>query len=187
MGSFKFKLVVAFLALSLLPLAAAYWSFNELADRSITSSVDARLGQGPFVAATQTKNETAAEVLGLILAEMRRLGAEPIPAAELTTRKAVLNGGFGRGIETTSGLASIIAGYVLDGVQPDEIGRYQQSISAVSPAEAQRAASELFDPANATMVIVGDAKLFLPKLAKERGQVTVIPLSSLNLGSPSLR
>jgi diguanylate cyclase (GGDEF)-like protein len=46
MGSFKFKLVGAFLALSLLPLTAAYWSFSEVADRSVTSGVDARLEAG---------------------------------------------------------------------------------------------------------------------------------------------
>ena len=45
-GSFKFKLVGTFLALSLLPLAAAYWSFSEVADRSVTGSVDARLEAG---------------------------------------------------------------------------------------------------------------------------------------------
>ncbi len=45
-GSFKFKLVGTFLALSLLPLAAAYWSFSEVADRSVTTSVDARLEAG---------------------------------------------------------------------------------------------------------------------------------------------
>jgi diguanylate cyclase (GGDEF)-like protein len=46
MGSFKVKLVAALLALSLLPLAAAYWSFNSLTDRSITRSADARLEAG---------------------------------------------------------------------------------------------------------------------------------------------
>ena len=46
MGSFKIKLVGALLALALLPLAAAYWSFSEIADRSVTSSVDSRLEAG---------------------------------------------------------------------------------------------------------------------------------------------
>jgi len=46
MGSFKIKLVAALLALALLPLAAAYWSFSEIADRSVTSSVDSRLEAG---------------------------------------------------------------------------------------------------------------------------------------------
>ena len=151
------------------------------------SSVDARRSEGPFVAATQTKNQTAPEVLGLIVAEMKRLGSQPVPVAELTTRKAVLNGSFGRSIETTSGLANLLSGYVLDGVSPEEIARYSASISAVKPAEAQSAAAELLDPANATLVIVGDAKQFLPQLRKDRRDVTVIPLASLNLDKAELR
>ena len=47
------------------------------------SDIDARGRPGPFVATVQTRNDAAAEVLGLILGEMRRLGAEPVPAAEL--------------------------------------------------------------------------------------------------------
>ena len=69
------------------------------------SSLDARADPGPFMAVTQTRNDAAAEVLGLILAEMRRLGAEPIPSAELVARRASLTGDFGRNAETTSGVA----------------------------------------------------------------------------------
>jgi len=152
-----------------------------------SSTIDARLAQGPFLATTQTKNPTAPEVLGLILAEMRRLGAEPIPAVELTTRKAVLNGGFGRAIETTSGLAGVIATYVVKGVDPEEIGRYQQAVAAVTPEQARSAAAALLDPAGATMVIVGDASLFLDQLRRDQPGVTVIPLSALDLNNPGLR
>jgi zinc protease len=151
------------------------------------SSLDTRRGVGPFFASTQTKNSTAPEVLGLIVAEMRRLGAEPIPAAELATRQAVLNGSFGRNIETTSGLADTIATYVARGVSPDEILRYQKGISAVSPEEARSAAAELIDPGAATMVIVGEASQFLPALRREHPDVVVIPLSGLDLRSPTLR
>ena len=151
------------------------------------SSVDARRGQGPFIATTQTKNETAAEVLGLILAEMRRLGTQPIPAAELTTRKAVLNGSFGRAIETTSGLAGLIGTYVSRGADPEEIGRYQQAVSAVTPEQAQATAAELLDPGPAVMVIVGDSKQFLPALRRSHSAVTLIRLDELDLGSPTLR
>jgi zinc protease len=151
------------------------------------SGIDARRGVGPFVASTQTKNPSAPEVLALILSEMRRLGAEPIPAAELTTRKAVLNGSFGRTIETTGGLAGLVSGFVLEGVSPTEIARYSAAISAVTPQEAQAAAAELLNPAGATVVIVGDAKEFLPQLRKQQKNVTVIPIASLNLESATLR
>ena len=43
MASFKVKLVVYFLLLSLLPLAAAFWGFSTVAERSETRRVDARL------------------------------------------------------------------------------------------------------------------------------------------------
>jgi diguanylate cyclase (GGDEF)-like protein len=45
-GSFKVKLVVYFLLLSLLPLAAAFWGFSTVAARSETRRVDARLEAG---------------------------------------------------------------------------------------------------------------------------------------------
>src|SRR4029453_16831768 len=116
---------------------------------------------GPFMASTQTRNDAAAEVLGLILGEMRRLGAEPITVAELTARRASLTGDFGRDPETTAGSASLIAGFVLRGVGPDEIGRYLPGVLAVTPAEARSAAAELLAPAGATVVIVGEAALFV--------------------------
>src|ERR1700712_3460386 len=45
-GSFKFKLVVYFLLLSLLPIAAAFWGFASVAGQSETRRVDARLQEG---------------------------------------------------------------------------------------------------------------------------------------------
>ena len=152
-----------------------------------SSYVDARQRGGSFLAVTQTRNDAASEVLGLILAEMQRLGAEPIPPAELDVRRAVILGGFGRTVETTAGLADLIGGYVIDGVGPDEIGRYQRSVLAVTPEEARGAAAELLSPSGATMVIVGDAPLFVDQLRRGRSTVTVIPLSELDLDSPSLR
>ncbi len=122
-----------------------------------------------------------------MLAEMKRLGAQPIPAAELTTRKAVLNGSFGRTIETTGGLAGLVSGFVMEGVDPAEIARYTAAISAVTPQEAQAAAAELLKPEGATIVIVGDAKEFLPALRKQHRDVTVIPVAELKLDEADLR
>ena len=46
LGSFKLKLVGTFLALSVVPLAAAFWGFSAVAERSVTSGVDDRLEAG---------------------------------------------------------------------------------------------------------------------------------------------
>ena len=68
MGSFKIKLVAALITLALLPLAAAYWSFSEIVNRSVTSGVDARLEAGlrASIAAYEDERravEVAAETL----------------------------------------------------------------------------------------------------------------------------
>ncbi len=68
MGSFKLKLVGALITLALLPLAAAYWSFNEIVNRSVTSGVDARLEAGLRAALAAYEDErrdveAAAEML----------------------------------------------------------------------------------------------------------------------------
>lgn len=151
------------------------------------SSLDARRAPGPFVAVTQTRNDAAAEVLGLILAEMRRLGAEPIAPAELVARRASLTGDFGRAAETTSGLASLVASYVTRGVDPAQIERYLPSVLGVTPAEAQAVAGTLLAPEGATLVIVGEASQFVERLRAGGRTVTVIPLAELNLDSATLR
>ena len=69
LGSFKFKLVGTFLALSLLPLAAAFWSFSQVAERGVTTRADDRLAAGLTAAAAAFEDERrnaerAAESLG---------------------------------------------------------------------------------------------------------------------------
>ena len=69
LGSFKLKLVGTFLALSVLPLAAAFWGFSQVAERSLTSSTDDRLEAGLSAALVAFEDErqragSAAERLG---------------------------------------------------------------------------------------------------------------------------
>lgn len=151
------------------------------------SGIEARREPGPFAASVQTRNDAAAEVLGLIMTEMRRLGADPIPAAELTARRASLTGDFGRDMETTGGTAGVMASYVMRGIDPSEVGRYLPSVLAVTPAQAQGAAAELLGPQGTTTVIVGEASQFIERLRREHPDVVVIPLTELNLDNPGLR
>ncbi len=60
MASFKVKLVVYFLLLSLLPLAAAFWGFSTVAQRSETRQVDARLQAGLRAALATYQDELVA-------------------------------------------------------------------------------------------------------------------------------
>jgi len=73
------------------------------------------------------------------------------------------------------------------GIDPVELVRYQRSVLAVTPAEAQAAARELLNPVGATIVIVGEASQFLARLRQSHANVTVIPIAQLNLDSATLR
>lgn len=151
------------------------------------SSVDARRAPGIVTASTQTKNPSAPEVVKLIAEEMTKLGAAPVPPAELESRKAVLVGSFGRRIERTDGIAGALADYVADGVPLDTLQSYIPSIQGVDPAAVQAAAKKVLDPSGASIVVVGDAKAFVDELRRTYPKLEVIPASALNLDSATLK
>ena len=151
------------------------------------SSVQAGRLPGTISGRTSTKNPSAPETVSIILAEMKRLGAEPVTPAELETRKAVLVGNFGRATETTEGIAGTVGGYVVQGLPLSELGAYTARVSAVDPAAVQAAAAKLLDPAAASIVVVGDAKLFLPELRKTYPDAEVIAADALKLDGAALK
>ncbi|WP_308815254.1 pitrilysin family protein [Sphingomonas sp. GV3] len=152
-----------------------------------SSGVDAARATGSFAARTQTKNPTAAEVVTLMTAEMAKMGAAPVPDSELASRKAVLVGNFGRGIETTEGVAGILGTYVLDGVPLDELQRYTTKVEAVTPTEVQSVSATLLDPKAASIAVVGDAKQFIAPLRQAYPTVETLSEGQLNLDSATLK
>jgi zinc protease len=152
-----------------------------------SSRLSANRTTGLFRASAQTKNESAAQVLGLIDEQMKSLAAAPPTAAELAARKSVLVGGFGRQLATTGGLADILGDFALYGVPLDEVTRYTAKVEAVSAAAVQGFAGKMFDPAGASVVVVGDAKSFAGPLKAARPDLEVIPASELDLDSPTLK
>jgi zinc protease len=142
---------------------------------------------GSFRAAAQTKNETAVQVLDLIVEQMAALGVSPAGADELTARKATLVGGYGRRLATTGGLAGTLGNLALYGVPLDEITRYTSRVEAVTPAQAQAFAARVMNPAQASVIIAGDAKTFAAALKAKRPDLEVIPVSDLDLDSATLR
>jgi zinc protease len=151
------------------------------------SSLDTRRDVGPFVASAQTKNQSGAEVAQLLVGELTRLSSEAVSEAELTPRKAVVIGNFGRSLETTEGLVAQIASLALYGLSLDEINRYIASVQAVTPAQIQKFAGSRLGAADAAIVIVGDAKDFIEPLRKQFTEVEVIKREDLDLDTGRLR
>jgi zinc protease len=151
-----------------------------------SSALDARRGVGPFVAAAQTKNESAPMVVDLMLAELDRLRATVPEAGELAARKATLAGNFSRTVGTTRGLASYLTALALQRVPLSEINRYAPSVEAIGPQDVRQFAQATLDPKAATIVVAGDARLFLAPLRAKFPDLEVISAASLNLDSPTL-
>jgi zinc protease len=151
------------------------------------SQLDTRRDVGPFVASAQTKNESGAQVADLLLGEISRLSSAPPADVELTPRKAVLIGNFSRNLETANGLVGQVGSLALYGLGLDEINRYINNVQAVSTADIQKFAGTRLDAKTSNIIIVGNAKVFLPELQKKYKNVEVIPITELDLNTALLK
>jgi zinc protease len=152
-----------------------------------SSSLDTRRNVGPFIASAQTKNQSAAQVAELLLGEVERLASAPVPDIELNPRKAVVVGNFARNLETAAGLVSQVATLAVYGISFDEINRYIGNVQMITASDVQRFAGSHLDAKATSIVIVGNAKEFLPELRKKYPQVEVIPIAELDLNTALLR
>ncbi len=151
------------------------------------SSLEARRDVGPFSASAQTKNVSAAEVADLLMREVGRLSSEPVADIEMTPRKAVVVGNFARNLETAAGLTSQIGSLALYGISFDEINRYIGNVQSITARDLQRFAGARLSAAGTSIVVVGNAKDFLPALRKQYPNVEVIPVAELDLNTALLR
>ncbi len=140
-----------------------------------------------FSTRTQTKNETAAEVAELVLAEVKKLGESSATAGELVSRKSVLTGNFGRNLETNAGLAAAIADLYSFGLPTSQLNSYTKNVQAVSDAQVRDFAKE--NLIGGDIIIVGDYAKFKDDLAKRFPdmQIVVIKADELDLSKEKLR
>ena len=140
-----------------------------------------------FTATTQTKNESAAHVAELIKIEIEKLAKTSISPEEMKPRKAVVTGGFGRGLQTNNGLAARLRGLYLYNLSPKELNSYMNKVNSVSDDQIKQFASD--NLTGGDIIIVGDAKLFMNDLQKRfpNRTIEVIKASDLDLNSSTLR
>ncbi|MBN8553136.1 MAG: insulinase family protein [Caulobacterales bacterium] len=151
------------------------------------SGLSARRGDGSVTAQAQTRNDAAAEVVSLILAEVTRLSTEQATAEELAPRRATLVGGYARSLETVDGLGGAVASLANYGLPMSEMANFATRVRGVTAADIQRVAAAELDPSEFSIVVVGDSAQFIDALRAAHPNVEVIPLSDLDLDSASLR
>ncbi|HEX8570284.1 MAG TPA: pitrilysin family protein [Caulobacteraceae bacterium] len=151
------------------------------------SGLVARREEGFLTASAQTKHETADEVADVILAEITRLAREPVDAETIGKRQTFITGNTARQVETTGGLGGFLANLVAQDVPLEEFNRFAGNVRGVTAQQIGTSVASELDPRQASIVIVGDAKAFLPALREKHPNVEVIPFDQLDLGSATLR
>lgn len=149
------------------------------------SMIDPRRETGPFAASAQTKNQSAAEVAGLMQSELKRLVSEPVKGEELKSRQAVLTGRYARTLETNRGFVSELSNLATYNLPLDTLDKYIPSIDAVT-SEAVTAFAKKYLAQPISLIIVGKAAEFAEPLRKIFPNAKLIEQKNLDLNAASL-
>jgi zinc protease len=143
---------------------------------------------GDLVAETDTRTETTGEVLRLTVDEFSRIQRLPVREDELAGAQSYLAGSFPLTIETPNQIATQVLNAVFYELPLDEITTFRERVLAVTPADVQRVAQQYIRPDRLSVVLVGNARAFVPQLrAVGFTDFEVIPAGELDLMSATLR
>ncbi|HSJ62292.1 MAG TPA: insulinase family protein [Gemmatimonadaceae bacterium] len=182
-GSVQSNIVVG--NTTFLPTDPIYYSAN-MATRVLGGGADARLfmilreqkswtygayaglqrrkGLGAFQATAEVRTEVTDSALVELLTQLRRIGAEIVPAEELANARSAAVGSFPLTIETTNQIAGAVSTAKLLGLPDDYLRMYRTRLAAVTAQQLQDAARRVIRPDAALIVVVGDATRIYDRL-----------------------
>jgi zinc protease len=111
---------------------------------------------GLFLAGAETKNESVAEVVGLMRRLMQQIREEPVSEAELQLARESLINSFVFAFEDRHDVVTQSLRLDLYDYPPGYLENYRDQIAAVSVADVQRVAARYLDPQRQVLVLVGD-------------------------------
>lgn len=145
------------------------------------SSLTRYRGMGNFSATAEVRTEVTDSSLTELLAQMRRIRTEPIPAKEFEDAKSALVGNFPLQVETADQVAAQVSRAQLLGLAPNYVQTYRSRLAAVTPAAAMEAAKAAIQPDAALAVVVGDGAKIYDKLA------AIAPVKIVSVDGATLR
>lgn len=152
------------------------------------ADTEARKQSGHLVAETDTRTETTGEALRLMVDEFSRLQRDRVSQGELSDAQAYLAGSFPLTIETPGDIASQVLNVVFYELPVEEIGTFRERVQAVRPDDIQRVARQYVHPDRLSIVLVGNAKAFVPQLQRVGfSEIEIIPIDELDLMSATLK
>jgi zinc protease len=129
-------------------LGLAYSTFS-----SITST--AGVDPGAFVCYIGTAPEREGQAVEGILAEIRRLRQEAVPAEELRGALSFLTGHYIFGLESNQDVSSYLLQSEVNGLPLDHIDSYVDRLERITAEDVQRVARTHLDPENMVIVAAG--------------------------------
>jgi zinc protease len=120
---------------------------------------------GNFSATAEVRTEVTDSALVEMLAQVRRMGAEPVPADEFARQQQTLVGRFPLQIESAAQVAAQVATSRLLGLPADYVQTYRQRLAALTREQVQGAARGGMRADAALIVVVGDATRLAAPLA----------------------
>lgn len=131
---------------------------------SPNSSLAARYHQAAWLENADVRAESTGPALTEIFREIERLRARPPTEAELTAVKNFRNGTFVLSSATRTGLIGQLAFVDLHELPADWLSSWVNRLYAVTPAEITAAAQKYLNPADMSVVVVGDLNSVRPQL-----------------------
>lgn len=123
-------------------------------------------GIGRFEANAEVRNAVTDSAVVEMLAQLTRIGTEPITPKELEDKRGAMVGSFPLSIETPQGLAALVSSIKLYGLPANYLQTYRTRMAAVTPAQVSAAARRVIRPQQALIVVVGDGTALYEKLSK---------------------
>jgi len=156
--------------------------------RSLTYSASAEMAGrqfgGDFMARTDTRSDATAEVLRLTVDEISRMQRERVSRGELRGAKDYLAGNFPLTIETPNAIAAQVLEAILFGLELDDLETYSERINAVTADDIQRVSRQYLKPGLLSMVLVGDASIFVDDLPGVGfDSYDLIPIAELDISA----
>jgi predicted Zn-dependent peptidase len=142
----------------------------------ISSSFEMRRAAGPFAIRTAVHSEVTVPAVRDALSVLHEIRETEVEARELDTARDYLVGVFPLRFEVPAQVCAALSGLVVQDLPDYELDRYRPGIAAVEAADVLAAARRSIRPADASIVIVGDAASLEPQLREaDLGPLTVIP------------
>ncbi|MEO5589236.1 MAG: pitrilysin family protein [Gemmatimonadaceae bacterium] len=124
-----------------------------------SSYFDWRRQAGPFVISTAVQSEVTAAAISEVMKEIEAMRDREVGEEELSLATSYLEGVFPIRYETTSAIASALAGMVTFSLPEDYFNNYRANIAAVTPESVLAAAREHVRPDQLQVTVVGDTGL----------------------------